>query len=61
MLEAVAFLEKRMQVESFDAIVIGAEFGFSAGDVEVKMARIKARKDEIVLKSRSGVQQWMRG
>lgn len=116
MLEAVAFLEKRMQVESFDAIVIGAgqagpalaarcareglrtavierghfggtcvnvgcvptktmvasaraihmarrgsEFGFSAGDVEVKMARIKARKDEIVLKSRSGVQQWMQG
>ena len=110
------FLEKRMQVESFDAIIIGAgqagpalaarcareglrtavierghfggtcvnvgcvptktmvasaraihmarrgsEFGFSAGDVEVKMARIKARKDEIVLKSRSGVQQWMRG
>ena len=110
------FLEKRMQVESFDAIIIGAgqagpalaarcareglrtavierghfggtcvnvgcvptktmvasaraihmarrgsEFGFSAGDVEVKMARIKARKDEIVLKSRSGVQQWMQG
>lgn len=116
MQEAVAFLEKRMQVESFDAIIIGAgqagpalaarcareglrtavierghfggtcvnvgcvptktmvasaraihmarrgsEFGFSAGDVEVKMARIKARKDEIVLKSRSGVQQWMQG
>ena len=39
----------------------GSEFGFSAGDVEVKMARIKARKDEIVLKSRSGVQQWMQG
>lgn len=39
----------------------GAEFGFSAGDIQADMARIKARKDEQVLQSRDGVYQWMRG
>ena len=39
----------------------GAEFGFSTGELRVDMARVKARKDEIVLKSRQGVEQWMRG
>ena len=39
----------------------GAEFGFSAGDVRVDMARIKARKDAIVAQSRSGVTRWMQG
>ncbi|MDP3355881.1 MAG: FAD-containing oxidoreductase [Polaromonas sp.] len=39
----------------------GAEFGFSAGPVQVALERIKARKDAIVLASRSGVQQWMQG
>lgn len=39
----------------------GAEFGFSAGDIRVDMARVKARKDEIVYKSRHGVLQWMQG
>ena len=39
----------------------GAEFGFSAGELQVNMARIKARKDAIVEQSRSGVVQWMEG
>ena len=39
----------------------GAEFGFSAGDLQVNMARIKARKDDIVQQSRHGVEQWMQG
>lgn len=39
----------------------GEEFGFSAGGIEVNMARIKARKDDIVHQSRNGVIQWMRG
>lgn len=39
----------------------GAEFGFSAGDIQVNMQRVKTRKDEIVLKSRNGIHQWMQG
>ena len=39
----------------------GSEFGFSAGDVKVNMERVKARKDELVHKSRNGVYQWMQG
>ena len=39
----------------------GAEFGFDAGDIRVDMARVKARKDAIVRKSREGVEAWMRG
>ncbi len=39
----------------------GGEFGFSVGELRVDMARVKARKDEIVHKSRQGVEQWMRG
>jgi len=39
----------------------GAEFGFSAGDVRVDMARVKARKDAIVQTSRAAVESWMRG
>lgn len=39
----------------------GAEFGFSAGDIRVQLERVKARKEEIVLKSRNGVYQWMQG
>ncbi len=39
----------------------GAEFGFSAGDIQVDMARVKARKDAIVAQSRAGVTQWMQG
>jgi len=39
----------------------GPEFGFDAGDIRADMARIKARKDGIVQRSRHGVETWMRG
>lgn len=39
----------------------GTEFGFSAGAIEVDMARIKARKDALVQQSSQGVEKWMRG
>ncbi len=39
----------------------GAEFGFDAGNVRADMARIKARKDGIVVHSRGGLEAWMRG
>lgn len=39
----------------------GAEFGFVVDRLRVDMARVKARKDAIVEKSRDGVSGWMRG
>jgi pyruvate/2-oxoglutarate dehydrogenase complex dihydrolipoamide dehydrogenase (E3) component len=39
----------------------GAEFGFDTGGLRVDMARVKARKDRIVMDSRQGVEAWMRG
>lgn len=39
----------------------GAEFGFSTGELRVDMARVKARKDDMVHSSRQGVEKWMRG
>jgi pyruvate/2-oxoglutarate dehydrogenase complex dihydrolipoamide dehydrogenase (E3) component len=39
----------------------GAEFGFEVGELRVDMARVMARKDAIVAKSREGVEGWMRG
>ena len=39
----------------------GDEFGFVAKDIRLDMARVKARKDAIVLQSREGVTRWMRG
>lgn len=39
----------------------GAEFGFDIGALRVDMARVRARKDAIVAKSREGVEAWMRG
>ena len=39
----------------------GAEYGFDAGQVRVNMARVKARKDEISGKSRTGVESGLRG
>lgn len=39
----------------------GDEFGFAiAGGVRAEMARIKARKDDIVRQSRDGVESWLR-
>src|SRR5262249_35735769 len=40
----------------------GEDFGFSMqGSVTVDMKRVKARKDGIVAKSNTGVEQWLRG
>src|SRR5215475_3494382 len=40
----------------------GAEYGFRIdGTVRVDMKRVKARKDEIVVRSNSGVEKWLRG
>ncbi|BBX08430.1 FAD-containing oxidoreductase [Mycolicibacterium aichiense] len=39
----------------------GADYGVSTGDVSVDMAKVKARKDGIVLGDRSGVESWIEG
>jgi pyruvate/2-oxoglutarate dehydrogenase complex dihydrolipoamide dehydrogenase (E3) component len=40
----------------------GADYGFAFdGDVRVDMKRVKARKDEVVARSNTGVEQWLRG
>ena len=39
----------------------GEEFGFSAADIRVDMARVMARKNGIVRQSREGVEAWLRG
>lgn len=39
----------------------GAEFGFDVGGLRVDMARVMARKNAIVQKSREAVEAWMRG
>jgi pyruvate/2-oxoglutarate dehydrogenase complex dihydrolipoamide dehydrogenase (E3) component len=39
----------------------GAEFGFSVANLSVDMARVKARKDNLVQTSRAGVEAWLRG
>jgi pyruvate/2-oxoglutarate dehydrogenase complex dihydrolipoamide dehydrogenase (E3) component len=39
----------------------GAEFGVGTGDVTVDMAKVKARKDEIMLGDRHGVESWIDG
>ncbi len=39
----------------------GADYGFSVDAFRVDMARVKARKDAIVMQSRQGVENWMRG
>src|SRR5512140_1763905 len=36
----------------------GAEYGFETGPLRVDMARVKARKDAIVMKSRQAVEAW---
>ncbi len=38
-----------------------ADFGIGTGDVTVDMAKVKARKDKIVLGDRSGVESWIDG
>ncbi len=39
----------------------GAEYGVATGAVSVDMATVKARKDEIMLKDRAGVERWLDG
>ncbi len=39
----------------------GHDFGFAAGPVGVDMRAVKARKDAIVMKSRTSVEGWVRG
>ena len=39
----------------------GSEYGVGTGEVTVDMVKVKARKDEIVLGDRSGVESWLDG
>ncbi|WNG84616.1 FAD-containing oxidoreductase [Mycobacterium sp. ITM-2016-00316] len=39
----------------------GAEFGIGTGEVTVDMAKVKARKDQIVRTDRNGVENWLQG
>lgn len=39
----------------------GAEYGVGTGDVTVDMAKVKARKDRIMLDDRHGVESWLDG
>lgn len=39
----------------------GAEYGIGTGPVSVDMTKVKARKDEIMLKDRHGVEDWLGG
>lgn len=39
----------------------GAEYGIGTGDVAVDMARVKARKDRIMLDDRRGLESWLQG
>src|ERR1700745_4387183 len=39
----------------------GAEYGIGTGPVSVDMAKVKARKDDIMLADRTGVETWLEG
>ncbi len=39
----------------------GADFGVGTGSVSVDMAKVKARKDDIMLADRQGVEDWLSG
>jgi pyruvate/2-oxoglutarate dehydrogenase complex dihydrolipoamide dehydrogenase (E3) component len=39
----------------------GAEYGVGTGSISVDMAKVKARKDDIMLKDRDGVESWLDG
>jgi pyruvate/2-oxoglutarate dehydrogenase complex dihydrolipoamide dehydrogenase (E3) component len=39
----------------------GAEYGVGAGPVSVDMAKVKARKDDIMIADRKGVESWLEG
>ncbi|CRZ13857.1 FAD-containing oxidoreductase [Mycolicibacterium neworleansense] len=37
----------------------GADFGIGTGDIDIDMAKVKARKDSIMLADRRGVEDWL--
>lgn len=39
----------------------GADFGVGTGEVDIDMAKVKARKDAIMLADRHGVEDWLQG
>lgn len=39
----------------------GADYGVDTGQISVDMAKVKARKDEIMLGDRKGVEEWLEG
>ena len=39
----------------------GAEYGVGTGDITVDMAKVKARKDKVMLDDRHGVESWLEG
>jgi len=39
----------------------GAEYGVGTGEITVDMAKVKARKDKIMVGDRSGVESWLEG
>lgn len=39
----------------------GAEYGVGTGEITVDMAKVKARKDRIMLDDRNGVESWLEG
>jgi pyruvate/2-oxoglutarate dehydrogenase complex dihydrolipoamide dehydrogenase (E3) component len=39
----------------------GAEYGVGTGEITVDMAKVKARKDKIMIDDRSGVESWLEG
>ncbi|TAM67351.1 FAD-containing oxidoreductase [Mycobacterium sp.] len=39
----------------------GADYGVGTGEISVDMAKVKARKDEIMLGDRKGVEDWLEG
>ncbi|BBZ13506.1 FAD-containing oxidoreductase [Mycobacterium branderi] len=39
----------------------GADYGVGTGSISVDMAKVKARKDDIMLKDRKGVEDWLAG
>src|ERR1700754_4481443 len=39
----------------------GAEYGIGTGEVTVDMAKVKARKDGVMLDDRHGVESWLEG
>jgi pyruvate/2-oxoglutarate dehydrogenase complex dihydrolipoamide dehydrogenase (E3) component len=39
----------------------GAEYGVGTGDITIDMARVKARKDKVMLDDRHGVESWLEG